>query len=598
MQKRLLVFCILFFLSSVQVSLAQQTGLRIAASGEPIPTLYELLDSQWVYLMHEYPEWATDMGFPGQNGRWTDMSTAAIEHRQYDAEEFMKALRLGNRAQFLDDSARFDQEVALRGIRDQIESFAFHEDLLPISQLSGVHQDVPNRLSSQPRKTMEDYRDILQRMKGVSSLVDQVINLMNRGLELHIVQPKITMRDVPDQIKSLLTSDPKLSPLLEAINNFPQTFNIADKSRIAAEAMKIYTDSMAPSFQKLYDFILKRYIPNCRESIGLKDLPSGTDWYEYKIRHHTTTTMTPDQIFELGTSEVARIRDQMDSIRIALKFDGSLEKFFQFMREDKQFFFTDSASLINRYKEIAAKATAGLPKLFGKLPKLQFEVIPVPAYDQKSQTTAYYNAGSLKTGRPGYFYANTYDLSSRPKWEMEPLTLHESVPGHHLQISIAQELEGRPELLKNTDNTAFVEGWGLYAESLGNDLGFYQDPYTRMGQLTYEMWRSIRLVVDVGIHNRGWTRQQAIEYFRNNSGKSQHDIEVEVDRYIVDPGQALAYKIGELKIRDIRKWTERERGEDFNIRMFHDALLSSGALPLDLLERKMKIRVKVLQGKK
>lgn len=593
-----------FFFSCLLISpciCAAQGGAgkqRPANPNEPSPTLYELLDSQWDFLMHEYPEWATDLGYPGKNDRWTDMSFDAIERREDDANEFIKILRRDNRKEYLDDQGRFDYDVAMYGIKDRIESFPFHEELLPINQLSGIQQDIPYRLSTQPNKTIEDYHDILSRMRAVPVLIDQVIALMNKGIEMHIVEPKITMRDVPDQVKNLLADNPKNSPLLKPFTEFPSVIDDHDRATLFSMALQVYRDSLVPAFTKLYNYLVKEYIPHCRESIGLKDLANGSEWYEYKIRHHTTTSMKPDQIFDLGMKEVKRVRLEMDSLRKAVGFEGDLSKFFQYLRTDPQFFYKDSASLINGYKEIAEKANAGLPKLFGKLPKLKFEVIPVPSYSQKSQTTAYYNEGSLKAGRPGYFFANTYDLASRPKWEMQPLALHECVPGHHLQISLAQEIEDKPELLKNADYTAFVEGWALYAESLGSELGFYQNPYDRMGQLTYEMWRSIRLVVDVGMHYKGWTRQQAIDFFVENVGKSSHDIEVEVDRYIVDPGQALAYKIGELKIKQIRAYAEAERGSDFSLRIFHDALLADGALPLDLLERKMKIRIKLLQGKK
>lgn len=595
------LFLIFFLLAASQLSVAQPDttgGKRHVDPGEPVPTFYRLLETQWDYLMHEYPEWATDVGYTGQNGKWTDQSFDAIERRQTDAHDFVKILRFGNRAEYLDDQGKFEYSVVMFASNDQIASFPFHEELLPISQLYGIQQDIPYKLSSQPNNKAEDYNDILSRMRSIPFLIDQVITLMNKGIEMKITQPKITMRDVPDQVKNLLADNPRNSPLLAPFMKFPAILSGAEQATLMSMALQVYRDSIVPAVKKLYDYLVNTYIPNCRESIAMKDLPDGKDWYAYKVRHHTTTSMDPEDIFDLGMSEVRRIRAEMDSLRQATGFKGDLKEFFQYLRTDPKFFYTDSASLMNGYKAIAAKANAALPKLFGKLPKLGFEVVPVPAYSQKSQTTAYYNQGSLKTGRPGYFFANTYDLAARPKWEMEPLTLHESVPGHHLQISLAEENDNKPDLLKNTSYTAFIEGWGLYAESLGNELGFYKDPYNRMGQLTYEMWRSIRLVVDVGIHYKGWSRQQAIDFFEENSGISKKNIEVEVDRYIVDPGQALAYKIGELKIKEIRAYTEKEQGSDFNIRAFHDALLKDGALPLDVLDRKMKIRVKVLQGKK
>ncbi len=275
----------------------------------------------------------------------------------------------------------------------------------------------------------------------------------------------------------------------------------------------------------------------------------------------------------------------MDSLIAETGFKGSFADFCQFLRTDPRFFYDKPEDLLTGYRDIAKRIDPELIKLFGKLPRLPYGVVAVPAYSEKSQTTAYYEEGSLAAGRPGYFNANTYDLKSRPKWEMEALTSHEAVPGHHLQIAIAQELEGVPEWRKHDDYTAFVEGWGLYSESLGTEMGLYKDPYSKFGQLTYEIWRAIRLVVDTGMHTMGWTRQQAIDYFKANSAKAEHDIEVEVDRYIVWPGQALAYKIGELKIKEMRAYAEKELGAKFDIRAFHDHILGNGAVPLDLLEK-------------
>ena len=595
------ILVLLFLLLAPKINTFAQDSIssrRIVNPEEPSPTLYELLDQQWQYLMHEYPEWATDLGYPGENGRWTDNSFEAIARRENDETEFSKSLRLGNRKQYLDERGKFDFDVVIFGVHDNIEGFPFHEELLPISQISGIQQDIPYRLSTQPANSLEDYHDILSRMKAIPVIVDQVIALMKKGIEMHIVQPKITMRDVPDQIASLLTDDPKNSPLLTPFYVFPSSIDDGDRVKLLAEAVRAYKENMAPAFRKLKDFLVTTYIPACRESIGMKDLPNGSAWYAHLVRHHTTTNMTPDQIFDIGMAEVKNTRARMDSVRKAVHFKGDLPQFFKYLRTDPQFFYTDSASLVNGYKEIAAKSNEALPKLFGKLPKLNFEVVPVPVYSQKSQTTAYYNQGSLKTGRPGYYFVNTYDLASRPKWEMEPLTLHESVPGHHLQISLAEELQDVPDLLKNSDYTAFVEGWALYAEKLGEELGFYNNAYAKMGQLSFSMWRSIRLVVDVGIHYKGWTRQQAIDFFAENSCKSMHDIEVEVDRYIVNPGQALAYRIGCLKIRQLRALAQKTLGKKFDIRAFHDELLSSGALPLDVLDRKMRLWImKMQEGK-
>ncbi len=305
--------------------------------------------------------------------------------------------------------------------------------------------------------------------------------------------------------------------------------------------------------------------------------------------------MTPKEIYELGKKEVARIRIAMAKVVEESEFDGTLEEYEEHLRTDPRYYYADEEELLRGYRDICKRADPELARLFGRLPRLPYGVIPVPDFMAKSQTTAYYVGGSDRTGRPGYFYANTYDLSTRPTWEMEPLALHEAVPGHHLQISLANELENLPQWRRDAGYTAFVEGWGLYAESLGEEMGFYSEPDTKYGQLSYQMWRAIRLVVDVGIHQMGWSREEAIEYFASNSGKSRHDIEVEIDRYIVWPGQALAYKIGELKITELRRYAEKTLGEKFDIRAFHDVVLGEGAVPLDVLERNVRGWVKELK---
>jgi uncharacterized protein (DUF885 family) len=321
-------------------------------------------------------------------------------------------------------------------------------------------------------------------------------------------------------------------------------------------------------------------------------LPDGEAWYRNNVALRTTTDLTPQQIHDIGLSEVKRIRAEMDVVIESSGFDGSFEQFLNFLRTDPQFYHTTADGLMREYRDIAKRADPELTRLFGVLPRTPYGVIEVPDYAAKSTTTAYYQRGSLKAGRPGYYFANTYALDTRPRWEMEALSLHEAVPGHHLQISIQQELEGLPWFRQNPSYTAFVEGWGLYSESLGEEMGFYKDPYSKFGQLTYEMWRAIRLVVDTGMHYLGWSRQRAIDFFKENAGKSEHDIVVEIDRYIVWPGQALAYKIGELKIKELRAYAEQELGDQFDIRAFHDEVLGKGAVPLSVLDANVRAWVK------
>jgi len=389
-------------------------------------------------------------------------------------------------------------------------------------------------------------------------------------------------------VEKQITDNPLKSALMRPFTRIPKSFSDEDKERILKRGIEAYEKYAKPSYELLHTFLKDDYVPNCRETIGRSALPDGKAWYAYMVRPITTTDLTPQQIHEIGLSEVKRIRGEMEKIKKQTGFEGDLQEFFEFLRTDKQFFYDTPAQLLAGYRDICKRADPELIRLFRKLPRQPYGIKPVPSYSEQSVTTAYYQPGSINAGRPGYFFANTYALETRPKWEMEALSLHEAVPGHHFQIAIADELEGLPEFRKNDRYTAYVEGWGLYAESLGEEMGFYQDPYSKMGQLTYEMWRAIRLVLDTGMHALGWSRQQSIDYFKANAGKSEHDIIVEVDRYIVWPGQALAYKIGELKIKELRANAEKELGDKFDIRDFHDELLGAGALPLNILETRMK----------
>ncbi len=553
--------------------------------------LRQLFESDWRDLMRESPEWATWAGEPGQNGRWSDLSPAGIAKARQHAKDYLRKLKAIPRAQ-VSAAERLNYDLAVRDTEESIKGQAFPSELLPINQMGGAHQDIAQLLSMQPAATVSDYKDIISRLNGVPTVIDQTIALMEEGLKRGITPPKVTLRDVPDQIAAQIVDDAAKSPMLEAFKEFPAAVPAAEQAALKSEAAKVYQTKVAPAFQKLRQFFVESYLPKTTENIALSALPGGKEWYAYRVRKQTTTLLTPAEIHALGHAEVKRIRGEMDAIIQKLDFKGTFAEFTQFLRTDEQFFYKDADSLLAGYRDIAKRVDPELVKVFGKIPRLPYGIKAVPPYAEKSQTTAYYNQGSLQAGRPGTFFANTYDLKARPKWEMEALTLHEAVPGHHLQIALAQEMENVPRFRQESGYTAFVEGWGLYSESLGTEMGFYKDPYAKFGQLTYEIWRAIRLVVDTGIHSMGWTRQQAIDFFRSNSSKADHDIEVEVDRYIVWPGQALAYKIGELKIKELRRRAAETQGKSFDVREFHDELLGNGALPLDILEDRMNAWIK------
>ena len=561
----------------------------VAAEAEMNETemLQTFFEEEWEYGLKENPIKATLFGDLRYNDRLGDSSIAAIERRQRHGVEALRQLESIDRSK-LADSGKLNYDLYLENLTLRIEGHRFPWYLTPIDQMGGVQQGPPNVVRSLPFRNAKHYEDYLSRLSQLPAVVDQSIERMKEGLKQRITPPKITLRAVAEQIQAQIVSKVEESPFYRPFKNFPETVPLSEQERLRAAGKEAIEQSILPAYQKLHDFWVSEYFPNTRETIGLSSLPNGEQWYAFGVKVSTTTNLLPKEIHEIGLREVKRIRAEMDKIIKGSGFEGTREEFFEFLRGDPQFYYSKPEHLLAGYRDICKRADAELPKLFGKLPRLPYGVREVPEYSAPSQTTAYYHGGSLKAGRPGWFYANTYKLETRPKWEMEALAIHEAVPGHHLQIALAQEMEDVPKFRKHGHYTAFVEGWGLYSESLGEEMGFYNDPYSKFGQLTYEMWRAIRLVVDTGMHAFGWDRQKAIDYFKANAGKQEHDITVEVDRYIVWPGQALAYKIGELKIKELRKFATKELGDRFDIRGFHDTVLGSGAVPLSILEQNVK----------
>lgn len=541
----------------------------------------------WEYVTSEHPEVATQFGYPGSNHRWTDWSLDAIDRRKKGWALLLEVVESVDAAE-LGPDVRLDYDLLTKNIEREVESAHYPSEYLQFGPLGGPDAFLAQIVAITPAFTRSHYEDILSRLKGIPAFIEQSLALLEKGVAEGITSPRVVVRTAPDQVAAQIVEDPMTSPLLKALQEFPPGFSEKDGELLRNEASKIFREEIVPAYNKMREYVAETYLPACRESIALADLANGEDWYTYLVRRHTTTDLSPKEIHEIGQSEVERIRGAMEDAKSATGFTGSFEKFFGFLREDPQFYFEDGDDLLSTYRDICKRADPELAKLFGKLPRLPYGVIAVPGFMEKTAPTAYYQPGSLQAGRSAYFYANTFDLGARPKWEMEALSLHEAVPGHHLQIALAQEMEDVPEFRKFTFYTAYVEGWGLYAESLGEEMGFYEDPYSKFGQLTYEMWRAIRLVVDTGMHAFGWTRDQAIDFFKENAGKAEHDIVVEVDRYIAWPGQALAYKIGELKLKELRRFAARELGSGFDVRAFHDELLRRGALPLDVLEELIK----------
>ncbi len=548
--------------------------------------LNSLFDKIWDFEMLSDPTFATYIGYPGQNTNWPDVSLSAVEQHDRNWQKLLKELRL-IKTDALNDKAAFDWMLVEKYLSDKVAGIPFPEELILIYQLGGVQQDVVQTLDFMPKKNRQDFLDRIERLKKVDELIADNIAVLKAGLSRGVTPPVVTLRDVPLQIRNIIPENVADSPLLSSFTNYPASVSETERQEINQQALQIVEKDLYPAFRDLLKFMETEYIPNAVVSIAMKDLPDGSAWYHHRARHYTTLQLAPKTIHELGLREVKRIRKEMDAVIKASGFDGTFAEFTAFLRTDSQFFVKTPEELLMRYRDIAKRADPELAGLFGTLPRLPYGVVAIPDYAAKSQTTAYYYGGSNKDGRPGYFYANTYALDTRPTWEMEALTLHEAMPGHHLQITLAQELPESHPLLQNLHYTGFVEGWGLYSESLGEEMGFYTDPYSKFGQLTYEMWRAVRLVVDTGMHLYDWDRQQAIEFFASNTAKTRHDIEVEIDRYIAWPAQALAYKLGELKIKELRAKALTRLGDKFDVRKFHDQVLARGAVPLDVLEQRI-----------
>ncbi|WP_413290994.1 DUF885 domain-containing protein [Bdellovibrio sp. HCB337] len=557
---------------------------KATAQGSATLKFKRYLEAQWNHDLIEHPEFATYMGHPGQNDRWTDMSMQAIQRREKELDcelaIFKKIPRKG-----LSENERVSYDLYLQGLEMAIEGRKFPEEVLVLDHLGGLHTSVTDMMEAMPTATKKDYEDRIARLDKVPELEEQIETLLKEGLKIKVTPVKMFLTRVPAQFDRVLTEKVEDSPLFEPFTDIRADITVEQKLELKKKALEVIQAKAYPALKKLKAFVVTQYIPGARESIAMTDLPDGVAWYNYMSRMHTTTKMTSDELHNLGLKEVARLTNDMEAVKSQVKFKGSLQDFNKFLLTDDQFFYKDKVELLKGYRDIAKRVDPELTKLFKTLPRLPYGVKEMPEYKAKEAPTAYYEGGSLKSGRAGYFIANTYDLKARPKWGMEALTLHEAAPGHHLQIAVGQELPEMPEFRKNAGYTAFSEGWALYAESLGAEMGFYKDPYSRYGQLTYEIWRAVRLVVDTGIHTKGWSRQKAIDYFINAMPKSQLEAEVEVDRYITWPGQALAYKVGQLKFSELRNKSRTALGEKFDVREFHDQVLRNGALPMDVLEK-------------
>lgn len=558
---------------------------NLAANADPADDFQALLDESWEWQLVQNPVFASSLGDRRFNDKWADLSIEAIETRHQQRQDFLDRLRAID-ASGLNEDDQFNYDLFRRDLHNDIDAHQYKDYLMPINQRGGV-QSLESTAEKLRMQTVKDYEDWLARMAAVPEVIEQTMALQEQGRKSGYMPPRILMERIPDQLAQQTVENPEDSPFFLAFESMPDTMAEEDSSRLQQSAREIIDKSIVPAYREFSRYFTDTYLPASRESIGASELPNGEAFYEYRTQLYTTTQMTPDEIHRLGLNEVKRIRDEMQLIIDELEFDGDFAEFLHFLRSDPQFYFEDPDDLYEAYLATCKRIDPELVKLFGKLPRIPYGLRPIPDNIAPDTTTAYYNRPAADGSRAGYYYVNLYKPEVRPKYEIEVLSVHEAMPGHHLQIALAQELEDVPDFRRYSGFTAFVEGWGLYSESLGYELGLYKDPYSRFGALTYEMWRAVRLVVDTGMHYKGWTRQQAIDFFKDNAAKTELDIINEIDRYIGWPGQALAYKIGQLKILGLRRQAEQALGDDFDIRAFHDELLGAGAIPLEVLETRM-----------
>lgn len=559
----------------------------LCGADDPASQLNALLEESWQYTLAEDPLFATHAGDACYNDRLPRETLADQARRNKHEREILKRLEAIPR----DKLSRPDQvnyDIFRRERQDGISEVEFQSYLMPITNRSGFHISFPELPKHTPLVTLKDYENYVARLRAFKQFALDNIELMREGVKQGFTTPAVVLEKVEDSIAPHVVEDPTRSLLFEPFTNFPDSIGADDRARLTIEGKAAIAENVVPGYRALLEFITKEYVPACRQQIGASALPRGREFYRYRVKHFTTLDIDPEQVHETGLAEVKRIKAEMQDVIKRVGFQGDFAAFVEHLRTDPKFYVDTPEQLMKETGLVLKKIDGELPKLFKTLPRTPYGIREIPAFIAPRTTTAYYQPPAGDGTRAGFYYVNTYNLKCRPLFEIEALSLHEAVPGHHLQIALQQELKGQPEFRRFAHPTAFIEGWGLYAESLGKEIGFYKDPYSDFGRLSYEMWRACRLVVDTGMHYLGWTRERAIQFMADNTALTLHNIAAEVDRYISWPGQATAYKMGELKIRALREEAEKQLGEKFDVRQFHDVVLGSGAVPLDVLDENVK----------
>jgi len=569
-------------LSACQIDTGSQIENNTLQAQQNAP-LQNIIDKAWKITLDANPTFAYDQGHLSQAGKLTDMSPATLKKLNTRREQLLKSLKALDKNK-LSKEKKINAQILKSQLQNDVDLYDYKDHYQPISSESGFHSDITS-IAKGRFTTAQDYAYYLAKLEALTDYFAQQTYWLRQGLATGITPPKVTLNGFENSISAFIVPIEK-SGYFTPFTQYPKHFSDIQKVTLTEQGRALVENTVLPLYQKFYDFMTQEYIPGARTDIATASLPEGAAFYENRVRYYTTLDMNSDQVHQLGLQEVKRIRSEMNKVIAKVGYQGSFAAFLHFLRTDPQFYPKTKQELLKEAAYIAKKADAILPKYFGKLPRIPYGIQEVPAEIAPKYTTGRYS-GSNRSDEPGYYWVNTYALDKRPLYEMEALTLHEAVPGHHLQISLNTELTSLPKFRRYSYISAFGEGWGLYCEYLGLEAGFYQDPYSNFGRLTYEMWRAARLVVDTGIHAKGWSRQQALDFMASNTALSLHNVTTEIDRYISWPGQALSYKIGELTIKRLRAQAEEALGKRFDIRSFHDAVLEHGSVPMLVLEQQI-----------
>jgi uncharacterized protein (DUF885 family) len=572
---------VILLLVGVALPLNAQTEMPTSPADQ---RFREITEAWWEESLRLNPLLATSTGDHRWNDRLPEVSLEAARSQLSRARRVLAELDALPVAD-LHETQRLNHEILSELLRHEIAEAEYRGYLMPITNREGFHVSFPELRREMPFKTADDYRNYITRLRAFPDFVRGHVELLREGVAQGITLPSVVLQRYREPLEAHIVTDPARSLFHEPFTTMPDSIPEDEQARLREEGRRAILEGVSAGYQAFLDFMEKEYVPNARGSIGAAAMPSGREFYQHRVRKFTTLEVTPAQVHQTGLAEVQRIADEMRQVMKQVGFAGSIPEFAEKLRQDTSLHADTAEELLSTTALILKRIEGELPKLFRTLPRTPFGLLPIPDYIAPSTTAAYYMPPPGDGSRAGYYYLNTYDLKSRPKYNLEALSMHEAVPGHHLQIALQQELGELPDYRRFADFTAFIEGWALYSERLGLEMGFYREPYSNFGRLTFEMWRACRLVVDTGMHDMGWTREQSIQYLVDHTALAMHDIRAEVDRYIAWPGQAVAYKMGELKIRELRERAEKQLGSHFNVREFHDVVLLHGAIPLDVLER-------------